>query len=236
MKYFVVSDIHSHYDALIKALNENYYDAFNKDHHLLVLGDLFDRGVQPKQTLRYLYDLHVESKATIILGNHDLFLLEFLEGDDVKAKFNIKHNGFGYTLEGLSNLTLSTSNLGLIRDKILQDYPFLISWIKSFPLFLEFDDYIFVHGGIDGRNKDWREGQSVHDFVWLHEHLQEDVEDKIVVAGHARTATIRFENADYKQLAKEDRSVFDIYYQDRKILIDSFVEYSGVINVLVLEF
>ena len=47
MKYFVISDIHSYYDEMIDSLKNYSFDVSNKEHHLLVLGDLFDRG--PKQ-------------------------------------------------------------------------------------------------------------------------------------------------------------------------------------------
>ena len=50
MKCFVLSDIHSFYDEMISALNEAGYDKDNKDHTIIILGDIFDRGHQSLET------------------------------------------------------------------------------------------------------------------------------------------------------------------------------------------
>ena len=98
-KYFVISDIHGHYEEMLESLKLNQFDKNNKMHHLLVLGDMFDRGTKSKEILEFIYQLFLEKKATIILGNHESFLIEFLEENYVRAIFNMKMNGFKKTLE-----------------------------------------------------------------------------------------------------------------------------------------
>ena len=66
-KYFVISDIHGHYEEMLGSLRLNNFDENNKTHHLLVLGDMFDRGPNSKEILEYLYKLYLEKKVTIIL-------------------------------------------------------------------------------------------------------------------------------------------------------------------------
>lgn len=235
MKYFVISDIHSHYDAMIEALEKNNYNEDDNHHHLLVLGDLFDRGDQAVEVLEYLYRLNKEKKATIIVGNHDLFLLDFLEGDYSSAYFNIAHNGFGRTIEALSGLNVEKTELRKVSEVIIEKYPYLKSWIKSWPYYLELGKYVFVHGGIDGNNKDWKTTQSKSDLVWSHENNQPDLPGKIVVVGHTRIPTVRYRTSDYYDLFKNHPEAFDILYLENKILIDRFVEVSNQINVLILE-
>lgn len=235
MKYFVISDIHSHYDQMIDALEKNGYSKDNENHHLLVIGDVFDRGEQAVDVLEYLYRLACEKKATIIVGNHDLFLLKFLEGDILSAYFNIEHNGFGKTLESLSGRSIEDADLEEIRRCIIQNYPYLSSWIASWPYYLEIDKYVFVHGGIEGDNPNWKTTQEKYDLVWSHEDTQPDLPGKIVVAGHTRIPTVRYKTNDYKALFNEHPEVFDILYLENKILIDRFVEVSNEINVLILD-
>ncbi|WP_343089369.1 metallophosphoesterase, partial [Methanocalculus natronophilus] len=91
MKLFIISDLHGHFTVTKKALVEKGFEEGNKDHHLLCLGDYFDRGSENKAVYEYLTSL--KDQASFILGNHDLFLLEFLEGDFSKADFNALHNG-----------------------------------------------------------------------------------------------------------------------------------------------
>ncbi|MEC9485728.1 MAG: fructose-bisphosphatase class III [Candidatus Izemoplasma sp.] len=234
MKYFVISDIHGFYDAMIASLNNEGYEAHEKNHHLYVLGDMFDRGDQSKEVLEYLYNAHKKGMADILLGNHDVFLIEFLEGDYQRAWFNINHNGTDKTLFSLSGLVPKKHNLEKIQDVIHKRYPYLLSWLKSLPLYFELGEYIFVHGGIDPSKGDWKE-MSQDDYVWTREITCDPIPNRTVVAGHHRVATIREPGANYRQLFKTNPSAFDILYRSGKILIDRFVEISNELNVLVIE-
>jgi serine/threonine protein phosphatase 1 len=236
MKYFVTSDIHGHYEVLINSLKRKGFDEMNKDHHLLILGDMFDRGKQSREVFDYLYRLHKEEKATILLGNHDYFMIEFLEGNEQRALFNILHNGF---LETLTSFTQSKlifkNNLIDYKEKIEQQYPYLLSWLKSLPLYLEIGNYIFVHGGINPNLKDWRKALR-DEFIWGYEFMQDRVLGKTVVAGHQRVVTIREPNRrDYIKIHQEDPTKFDPIYLEGKILIDRFVEVSKELNVLIFD-
>jgi serine/threonine protein phosphatase 1 len=150
MKYFVISDIHGFYDVLRESLQKAGYNSNNPDHHLIVVGDMFDRGNQSDLVLEYLYPLHQQGSATIIIGNHDTFLLDFLSGDRDNAEFNIRYNGFGKTLTSLASIQPPYKNLSELAKSIQKRYPFLQKWLASLPYYYELEDYIFVHGGIDG--------------------------------------------------------------------------------------
>ena len=174
-------------------------------------------------------------KATIILGNHDNFLIELLDSEYLKAIFNIRYNGTDKTLTSLIGVkNIKTAELDDIRTVIMKNYPYLKKWLKSFPLYLEIGDYIFVHGGINGKDDNWRDG-SIRDFVWNRQKNIEPVKGKTMVVGHHRIATIRHPGVDYKALFIRNPEAFKILYEDNKIYIDSFVEISKKINVLVLE-
>lgn len=238
MIYFCVSDIHGHYDSLITALNEA---GFNKDlpqHHLIVIGDLFDRGNQSNKVLDYLYELSNNEKTTIVLGNHDTFLLELFESNYMRVRFNILKNGFLNTLKSLSMIDNFNPDfdeeIDMVRNSILEKYPFIEKWIRSFPLYLELGDYIFVHGGIDGSKNNWKESP-IRDFIWGRMSQLNRVPNKTVVVGHQRIPTIKHKTKDYKQLFKDNPEYFDILYEEGKIFIDRYVEITNELNVLKLE-
>jgi len=234
-KYFVISDIHGYYNEMITALTNSGYNSNDLTHHLIVIGDLFDRGAQSKEVLEYLYQLNKSNKATIILGNHDNFLIELLEEKYLKAIFNIRYNGTGKTISSfLGKDYTSTMKLEDIRAEIIIKYPYLISWLKSLPYYLELGEYIFVHGGIDGKNKNWRDAK-LKDFIWSRQYDLEAVEGKTIVVGHTRVATIRYPGSNYKSLFLEEPEAFEILYDNQKIFIDAFVEISKSINVLILK-
>ena len=236
MKYFVTSDIHGHYQVLLHELKKVEFDEENNNHQLLILGDMFDRGDESKEVFEYLYRLNKEGKATIILGNHDTFMIELLEGNYNRALFNVERNGFMRTLVSFTeNKLKKTDSLKKYKETIERKYPYILKWLKSLPLYLEIDEYIFVHGGIDPSLKDWRNA-STFDFVWSYEVKMDELPGKIVVAGHHRVPTIRDPyRSDYESMHKEDPSLFDPLYLDGKILIDRFVEVSKELNVLVLD-
>ena len=235
MTYFIISDIHSHYNAMVTALLKSGYNSENTNHHLIVVGDLFDRGKQPKEVLEFLYQLNLEDKASIIIGNHDTFLLDFLKGNHKRVLFNIELNGFGETLEYLSGMKPNEDNLDKIKEIIENEYSFLKNWLLSFPYYIELGNYIFVHGGIDGKMLDWKTMSSKRDFVWNREHDLTPIDGKIVVAGHHRVATIRKKTDNYHLLFQHNPEMFDILYKKGKILIDRYVEVSNEINVLKLD-
>jgi serine/threonine protein phosphatase 1 len=234
MKYFVISDIHSHYEAMISSLENAGYNQHNRDHHLIVLGDLFDRGDNAVKVYKFLHTLTDTNKATMIIGNHDLFLLDFLNKRFEKVYFNMKHNGFDKTLKQFSGLNIIDYDFEEIYQVIMRKYPELRDWLNGFLPFLELGKYIFVHGGIDGAKQNWKK-TPLYELVWNREINLQPLKDKIVVAGHHRTATIRNDRKDFKKLYKDHPDKFDILYKEGKILIDRFVEISKSLNVLILD-
>lgn len=78
MKYFVCSDLHSHYTPLIESLNKAGYDMNNPEHKLIVCGDVFDRGDETLEVYKYLKSIPKEHRV-LVRGNHENLYLELLE-------------------------------------------------------------------------------------------------------------------------------------------------------------
>lgn len=76
-KLFVVADVHSFYEKMIKALSEQGFDRDDPDHVFVSLGDLFDRGLSPLKCLNFVNSLPAERKI-LIRGNHEDLLEECL--------------------------------------------------------------------------------------------------------------------------------------------------------------
>ena len=53
-KFFVTSDVHGYYDEMKNALDNAGFDPENEEHWIVVCGDLWDRGSQPVEVMRYL--------------------------------------------------------------------------------------------------------------------------------------------------------------------------------------
>lgn len=233
--YFIISDIHGHYKELIESLKSSGYDRKDNHHHLLVLGDMFDRGDQSKEVLEYFYKLRIENKATLIIGNHDDFLLEFLNGNYIRSIFNMQYNGFKKTLESLIGKNLSMNeNWAEISYQVKHKYIYLYNFLKTLPLYIEIEDYIFVHGGINYNKTNWKDNIR-SDFTWGKESKYKRVPQKTVVCGHERVSEIRYPKFNQKSLFLTNPEAFEILKSEGKIHIDSYVEISKKINVLKLE-
>ena len=92
MKYFVSSDIHGHYDEWQLALNEAGFDLNNPDHKIILCGDIFDRGRQPREIIDFI--LAHKDKMILIRGNHEELMSEM-----IKRNYNTKAdliNGTAY--------------------------------------------------------------------------------------------------------------------------------------------
>ena len=234
--YFIISDIHGYYNEMIKSLKLHNYNKDNMMHHLLVLGDMFDRGTQSKEVLEFMYKLKLEKKVTIVLGNHESFLIEFLDRNYKRALFNMKHNGFKMTLESLIGGKISfEDDWEEVNFKIKEKYSYIYNFLKTLPLFVEIKDYIFVHGGINNDKGNWKENLE-RDFIWGRESKFNRVPGKIVVCGHERVSTIRYPKKNQKELFISNPEAFDILESKGKVHIDAYVEISKKINVLKLEF
>lgn len=77
MKYFIVSDIHSFAKELKEGLKESGFQKTNKNHTLVVLGDLFDRGPESVEVYNFIMSIP-KSRRIIIKGNHEELYLKLL--------------------------------------------------------------------------------------------------------------------------------------------------------------
>lgn len=237
MKYFCVSDIHGHYDVLKRDLEASGWDPNNIGHKLIVIGDMVDRGPQNKEVLEFLYQLHKENKAIIIMGNHDMFLLDFLNGKFTKTSFNFLYNGHKETIEQLLGHTPNKqAKFEQDQQELLDKYPHLLEFLSELPPFYEIGKYIFVHGGVDASLEDWRQ-DSLYNFTWRSQAQMPPVPGKIVVCGHRQNVYLRAPN-NYKEYLKHPETfpnMFKTLYLKGSIHIDGSVVATKRVNVLVLD-
>ena len=237
MKYFCVSDIHGHYDILVESLKEKGWDPDNMSHKLIFIGDVVDRGPQNKEVLEFVYKLHKENKAIFIMGNHDVFLLDFFKGIFNKTVFNFNYNGHKKTIDQLLEYEISKdSNFKEEQKELLDKYPHIYNMLESAPYFYEAGKYIFVHGGVDATLEDWRT-DTTRNMTWNSQAKMTPIEGKTVVCGHKQNVSLRAPN-NYKEYLSHPETfpnMFNILYLKGSIHIDASVVATKRINVLVLD-
>jgi hypothetical protein len=145
-KIFVTSDIEGNFNAFYsmlignKVMNENYEWTFGNG-HLVIAGDMVDRGNNTWPCLWLLYKLEHDAeikggKVHYILGNHDVMNMH------ANLKYvNNRHIELAKIISGNKNEKEAWLEL-------LSDNNIIAQWIASKNTIEKIGDDIYVHGGI----------------------------------------------------------------------------------------
>ena len=249
MKFFVVSDIHSHYTPFKSALDIAGFDKNNPDHWLISCGDAFDRGPESEELLYFLMSLE---RKILVKGNHDLLLedcciREFpysydISNGTVKTINDIGGAGEGYPFDKCCENTLNRT--AAYRDLLVkyfetENYIFVHSWIPlkcldSLPKHYTRDRQFEYDP--DWRNADinaWEQAMWGNPFELAEQGLNKT--GKTLVVGHWHCSTGWSKD--------EGRSEFDVdarwdpyINETQKIIgIDACTAYTRKVNVLIIE-
>lgn len=226
-----MSDIHSYYDEMQKALNDAGFDINNPEHVFISLGDLLDRGSKPKECLDFVNNLPDDRKV-LIMGNH-----EELMDDCIERDFFFSHDWHNGTAETVKILTDS------LQPAVMENCEAWKKYRNSLVNYYEIDRYIFVHGWIpidfltyeylsswrevgDWRRARWYNGME----MWGMDYREPG---KTIVCGHWHTSYghSRFDNNGSEF---GDDAVFTPFRKDGIVAIDACTAHTNFCNCLVL--
>ncbi|MCC5896246.1 MAG: serine/threonine protein phosphatase [Alkalibacterium sp.] len=220
-KVFVVGDVHSQYEMFKEILN-NWNE---QEQQLILLGDLGDRGENPRACFELARTLVEDKGAVCLKGNHEDMFLNFLDHPQTAASL-YEMNGGMVTIQ--SFLDMKEGNYGVVElsASIQSKFPWLKPFIESLPLKYEWEDYVFVHAGVNLTTSNWRE-TSDRDYVWIREGFydQPNHTDKTFVFGHTVTAMLHNKQTNT-----------DIWDSgDGKIGLDGGAVYGGTLHGVVFD-
>ena len=219
-KVFVLSDIHGAFDSF-KSILKYWHE---EEEQLVILGDLADRGPKSKEALLFTRQLVEEKEAILIKGNHDDMLEKYLKNPR-KHQGHYYMNGGESTLRSLLGDEFLENQGAKNAKRIKEDYPWLLPFLESLRYFYEWEDYLFVHAGVDLTLDHWRDS-SKRDFIWIREGFydQKNTTDKRIVFGHTVTSRLH-----------GNFSNFEVWKtNDGLIGIDGGAVYGGQLNALSL--
>lgn len=231
MKFFIISDVHSFYTPMIKALNEAGFEQDNPNHWLISCGDNFDRGDESEKVRQFLLNL---PQKTLIKGNHEDLILDCCERG--YPEWHDDSNGTMKTIIELGH-----------AQKYGFDLACSLTYTKLEPLFnqmvnyFETKNYVFVHSFIPyftitgewrkAVNAEWKEARWENPFVLCKKGLWK--ENKKLVFGHWHTSK------EWSKLMNTpehgEGAIYDIYETDSYIGLDACTVLSKKVNVLVME-
>ena len=117
MATFIIGDIHGCYDELRDLLDKA---ALTSEDRIIILGDLYNRGPDPRGVYRWLRDT---PQASSLMGNHEYDHLQAVDGEN----------------------DVSPASL-LARWFLDEDYHAAVALMRTLPLYMELDEAILVHG------------------------------------------------------------------------------------------
>lgn len=226
MKTYAIGDVHGRADLLEATLtfigNENR--AAPSGYRVVFLGDIIDRGPDSAKAMDLVVDeLSRRANSRLILGNHEEFLLLFLDRQDKRhLVFDHWMSNGGVPAAASYGLDV-TGSFERIEDahekllELLHAYPRHIAALRKASPYVLGGEYVFVHAGlrpavpmIEQTNKDMRTIRS--DFLSSGYDF-----GRTVVHGHTETPSGRAE------------------VHGNRIALDTGAAASGVLSTLVID-
>ncbi len=167
---YAISDIHGclqTFKDLLKQLN------FSKQDTLYLLGDYIDRGPDSKGVIDYIWEMQRSGYEVYCLkGNHEQMMVE--------SSYNLPTQSAWLRYGGWE--TIGSFDVTRMAD-VPQEY---LEWMHQLPHYLEVDNYLLVHAGLDfssGDPMDDEEG-----MLWArgwYKYIDRDwMGEQIVIHGH----------------------------------------------------
>lgn len=243
-KYFVCSDTHSFYTPLKEALDNAGFNPENKNHYLIICGDIFDRGDETLELWNFLKKI---KRKILIRGNHEILLLNCLKNGYLSYIDN--YNGTTKTIFHLAGFNLQnmpTSEVTIeeifrkARDTGIE------KWIEdNYIYFFETKNYVFVHAWVpkNYRKEIWKDIWNRASWSNVPNEIlkarnnknfsKEFLHNKKLVLGHFGTERIReILQEDYE----EGKPNYSTLILDNKfICLDSTTCLSKKVNIIVIE-
>ena len=218
---YVISDIHGMEDLFDQALEK--WDQTKQE--LVLIGDLADRGPKGKQCLYKGMQLAKEKGAIYLTGNHEEMLVNFLDKPERYGPTYFMNGGVetmeSFLFHGCAEEFSATEMAMMINSQHKE----LVEFLKTLPLYYEWEDYVFVHAGVDLTKSDWKQSDP-EDFVWIREpfHDMANKTGKTIVFGHTPTPYLH-----------PDHSNCGLWLSDKKIGIDGAGVFGGVVHGVLFE-
>lgn len=176
MKKYAITDIHGcllSFEALLDKI------ALSTSDELYLLGDYIDRGPSSRQVLDRIIELQKDGYTVhCIAGNHDFAMVDAKTDPGFYLDW---YEGWGgeQTME-----SFETENLNDVSGRYWD-------FLNSLDLYLEVDNYILVHAGLDFLSKNPLQPDVSMLFIrkW-HQQIKKDwLGDRVIVHGHTPVST-----------------------------------------------
>ena len=208
-QYLFASDFHNDYKAIINVINyaDGLWQSGQAIPEVVLLGDYLDGYSNNKDVIEManlLSELYKDIKSdklpfkvNILRGNHDQFILDTINGNELSFKTWLA-NGGRETLRALG-YKYSLNSLSNVKHFLLTNYPGLIDFLEATKIDFETENIYAVHAGLDWKlynpkntdddSKLWIRDEYYYELGTNKPHR--NLLDKVIVSGHTPSVIMR---------------------------------------------
>lgn len=215
---FTIGDIHGCYNELKELLNQ-----WNPEkEQLVLLGDLVDRGPKPYAVVQKAIQLQKDHGAIVLLGNHERMLLDWLDQPEFKKDYYYGQGGYETINSFFGHDITNQKEAEEIAQLMKVQFKNELEFLESRPLYYEWEDFVFVHAGVNLNLEDWK-NTSEREFYWIRDefHFGNNNTNKTFIFGHTPTSILH-----------KTENKYDIWTSpcNTKICLDGGAVYGGYLH------
>lgn len=210
-RLIVVSDIHGHLDrfkALLKKVNYTSHD------YLVILGDFVEKGDQVIETIHFVQELDKNDRVYVLTGNCEwaleaLLTIPEIAGEIPKYLKRVSANGSIRQVYNKYHFSDGyETDLG-VQKIIANELKEELKYISTLPTTLKFNDFLFVHAGLEPR-RDY-ENCGLSSMLEMQRFLElGHMLDETVIVGHLPTSNYKSDRIDNGVIIDDDKKIICI--------------------------
>lgn len=218
-RILMISDLHGHADGFRDVLRQA---RFSPDDILVIVGDLVEKGPQSLETLRLVMDLEKNHTVYTLMGNVDLWRLEFLQSTDPTQwremqEYSLHAKGWwGNSLlhemcaEIGVSLTAQT-DISAVFPEIQRHFAPEINYLSQLITILDSQRITFVHGGIPHENLQQLAGTDAYPLLKFDDFYNSGLSfQKYVAVGHWPAVLYSRTYPDFQPLIDRQRRIISL--------------------------
>ena len=147
--FVVIGDVHGHMEALEDLMGILEREVTNiTDRWIVFVGDLVDRGSNPRNAIEFVIDLMKNrGRTTCIMGNHEFVLLSALGlfGPRLKHEYADPYIELFSPEPTFQSYGVEPGNLDQLQEAMPQEH---LDFLLDLPWCVETEGYLIVHAGL----------------------------------------------------------------------------------------
>lgn len=182
----VVSDIHAHKEIFNQLMHQV---GLKDEDYLVILGDFIEKGPDSLEMLYKIRDLKERDHTYVLMGNCEAAIISMLEEEKYAEGLvrYLEETTWGSLLKDTCeamNIQYKKSPALEVQRKLRECLKKEIEILKSLDTAVVFDQFVFVHAGVENR-VDW-ENSSLSSMLEQQFFMRNGhcIKDKYVVVGH----------------------------------------------------